>query len=135
EGIALEERLPQNGSHAAAQVLAHSVPAQACQLCKLVETGSSRDVEVTDIPSEAQDLALTGCEPIVRTNPTMANRFPTSQTPSHPKAVEEAEHAFRRVVVRKKRKRRDLGPDDDRGRRRSARSDARQKCPEDARIV
>src|SRR5439155_1546939 len=85
-------RLPQNPSHPAAQVLAHGVPAEAGDLCKLLEAGSSRDVEVAEIPREAQDLPLPGCQPIVRADPAMANRFPTSQTPTHSKAFEEVEH-------------------------------------------
>src|SRR6266508_164789 len=78
-GIAdLRERLSQDPSESAAEMLAHRVPAQTRQLRELPQADLRGDVEISERPREAQDFLLAGRELLVRERGWVANRPPAS---------------------------------------------------------
>src|SRR5207247_3041669 len=93
------------------------------------------EIIVTDIQVDAYNLPLTGSQPVIRVDPSMADRPPTPQPPSDPHAVEQGEDAFRRVVIREERERSDLPPDDARRRRRHARPELLHESLQDAWVA
>src|SRR5207247_10899626 len=67
--------------------------------------------------------------------PATAARPPTPHPPPGPRAVEQGEEAFRRVVIREERERSDLPPDDARRRRRHARPELLHESLQDAWVA
>lgn len=136
EGLAtLAERLPQDSPNPATEVLADRVTAEARELRKLLKACASRNIEVSEVPGETQDLSLAGGQSVVGGDPAVKDGGPAPQMPYHSEVVEEPEHVLRGSVVREEGERGHVTPDHDRRRRRDAGPEVLQEGLEDARVV